>query len=76
MLWRLQPIKGWNPWYDCMFEIIVRAESEDRARQLANAQQGNPRTERDGWLDPAITSCERIWSDGDEEVICRDIHSA
>jgi hypothetical protein len=76
MLWKLAPHNDWKPWFDCMFSCVVRAASEQAARELAHANRGYESTEGDGWLDPSITSCERIWPDGDAEVICRDIHWA
>lgn len=51
-LWLLRPIKDWIPWYDKSFGFVIRAESEDAAREMAdknreneNAKNGNP------WLD-------------------------
>jgi hypothetical protein len=74
MLWKLNPIKPWEPWYDCMFAIVVRAGSEDEARRLAVTEAGSEG--EDVWTDPSKTVCERVWPDGGSEVICRDFARA
>jgi hypothetical protein len=74
MLFFLEPINGWKPWYGKVFGFVVRASSEVHARQLASAQSGE---EGSGvWLDAAKTRCEAIDPNGPPEVLLRDFASA
>lgn len=90
-LWLLSPrvdIEGedpWKPWYDKAFGFVIRAESEERARQIANDNGGDEtgaisqsvyRTGGDPWLDKKYSICEELTSDGSEEMIIRDFASA
>lgn len=88
-LWLLKPkddnYVAWNPWYDKAFGFVVRAETEERARQLANDKGGDEvgkisnttyRTGGDPWLDPKQSTCEELTTDGDEEVVLEDYASA
>jgi hypothetical protein len=86
-LWLLHPVgytdddedmaAAWKPWYDKAFGFVVRAESEQAARALANAAGGeeisagvNP------WLDPAQSTCVPLLAEGEAEVVLFDFHSA
>lgn len=77
-LWILRPKDGnsdpWSPWYDKMFGVIVRAESEKRAREMAAEEAGDEGTE--AWLDANVSSCKPLTADGDESVVLRDFHAA
>ena len=65
---------AWKPWYDKMFGAIVRAESEQAARELLAS---NPRDEGAAcWLDPTQSVCVEVVAVGPPEVIVRDVHSA
>jgi len=91
-LWLLRPtealyneISPWEPWYDKVFGFVVRAETEERAREIANLNGGNEvgepcnkpyRTGGDPWLNVALSSCIELKSDGDECMIIRDYASA
>lgn len=81
-LWILEPItKGngsaWEPWYDKAFGMIVRAETEDAARSIANNNGGDEnRDGRTPWLDNKQSSCVELSSDGPEEMILQDFASA
>lgn len=61
----------WEPRSDKNFGLVVRAESETRARQLA---QKNAADESRGapWLDAKYSTCVELTSNGDEEVILID----
>ena len=74
MLFLLEPIEHWDPWYDKAFGFVVRASSEVYARQLAAEQAGDEG--KDVWLDPAKTRCQAIDPNGPPEVFCRDFASA
>ncbi len=81
-LWLIRPLGGgaWEPWYDKTFGFVVRADSEEEARKLANAEGGDEtsRGERDGdpWLDPKQSICAELTADGEKCVIIRDFAAA
>lgn len=91
-LWLLRPNdcligdNPWEPWYDKAFGFVVRAETEQRARELAHAQGGDEsrgtflgrKTAETNtpWLDEKYSSCEPLADDGDEGVVMMDFHSA
>lgn len=65
---------AWDPWYDKMFGIVVRASSPTRARKIAAAHCG---AEDPGvWEDPDQTTCKVLREKGKEGVIIRDDHWA
>lgn len=90
-LWLLQPLNGlppsddpWEPWYDKAFGFVVRAETEEEARKLANDDGGDEtgpysqkvyRTGGNPWLDPKYSSCEELTADGASGVVIRDFRS-
>ena len=63
MLWIL---RDRNPGFGRMIGIVVRADSEESARQLALTK-----TYGEGpiWDRQNLSSCEKLLPDGDEEVI-------
>lgn len=76
----------WNPWYDKNFGLVIRAETEERARKIA---QDNSADESRGaflgrntsettapWLYEKYSSCEELACEGDEEVLLIDHWSA
>jgi hypothetical protein len=73
-LYILTPVKEWQPWYDCCFGMVVRADSEDRARDIASksacAEGGAV------WTNKEITACTELKQDGHEDLIIRDVWSA
>lgn len=81
-LWILRPIRNgevdpWNPWYDKAFGFVVRAETEERARAIANKSGGDEIRDIPGaWLDSQYSSCTELTADGEEEEIMQDFHSA
>jgi hypothetical protein len=88
-LWLLRPFienlddNPWYPWYDKAFGFVVRAETEESARNIANKNGGvetGPidltvyRVGGDPWLDPAFSSCVELLADeGDEGVVITDL---
>jgi hypothetical protein len=85
-LWILRPIKGlpkesnpWEPWYDKTFGFVVRAETENDARILAN-QKGACEVDEDEhcnpWMDKNLSTCVELSSDGEEELIINDHRAA
>jgi len=91
-LWILRPKENlseqnnpWIPWYDKAFGFVVRSETEERARQIANSFGGSEtglismvvyRTGGDPWLDPDLSSCVELTLDGEERMILVDFHPA
>ena len=90
-LWLLRPAKklpednAWEPWYDKAFGFVVRAETEERARKIANKHGKQEtgeisydvyRTGGNPWLDPAQSTCTELKSEGVSAMIIRDLKSA
>lgn len=91
-LWLLRPNENlkttenpWEPWYDKAFGFVVRAETEERARELANEDGGAEtgeisnnvyRAGGDPWLDPKFSTCMELKSVGVEGVVIVDFKSA
>lgn len=83
-LWRLGPrddlqegANPWEPWSDRVLGFAVRAETEERARQIADEQAGNENgyfSKRTGcvWADAAYSTCTELVEDGVEGVIARE----
>ena len=67
----------WNPWYDKMFGIIVQAETEYEAREIAaeNAE-GEQTKEWNPWLVPELTSCVELKPGKEAGVILSDMRYA
>lgn len=77
-LWILKPNKNlsyeddlWSPWYDKTFGVVVRAESEDKARKLASTACGDEGSK--AWLDAKYSSCLRLLDEGEESVVITDL---
>ena len=67
----LSKFPDWD--YDCYFGHVIEAQDEDQARQLAAevaADEG-----KEGWLSPAITSCEELRVTGTAHIILSDFHA-
>ena len=86
-LWLLRPVENlpegddpWEPWYDKAFGFVVRAETEDGARSLAQANAGdekrNRRSSRQPWLDAKYSTCAELTAEGAAEMVIRDIQYA
>lgn len=84
-LWILKPLEGldpnpWSPWYDKAFGHIVRAETEEEARLLADHENGDETGQYSGnkwaWIKSELSSCEELTADGDAESIMVDFRAA
>ncbi len=91
-LWLIRPVDGlgekddpWEPWFDKSFGFVVRAETEDRARQIANANGDDevcskytqPRPLKcDPWLHERYSTCTELTPDGGEDIIMKDFARA
>jgi hypothetical protein len=92
-LWLLTPHAGilrgdvnpWRPWYDKVFAAVVRADSEDQARELVQAQAGHEGLDIYGalgmeeeeaapmvWLDNRFTSCIELQAHGAPGIVIID----
>ena len=82
-LWILRP-KGyksniptlWGPWYDKAFGFVIQAETEERARELAQHLGGNE-TRWPAWTDSELSTCRELVVNGPEHIVISDyrIHS-
>jgi hypothetical protein len=85
----LRPIDGlpndpWIPCYDCCFGFVVRAETEQEAREFAEKEAGDESDKsrstrtplRKVWLDAALTTCTELTTDGEVGIVIRDFHAA
>lgn len=92
-IWILKPVDGlpngdnpWDPWYDKCFGMVVRAESEEEARQFAHESASDENrgeflrqkiANTEGpWLDPKYSTCDELSEHGEPGVLLQDIHSA
>ena len=82
----MRPIEGkeaWEPWYDKSFGFVIRAESEDEARKIADENAGNENMDNETykdtkhpWLDPKQATCVVLTNDGKQELIIKDFKAA
>lgn len=92
-LWILRPVEGlnigdnpWEPWFDKAFGFVIRAASEQDAREFAHAESGDENRgefldrkiadTKSPWLDQKYSTCEELTSSGEGGVILRDFASA
>ena len=90
-LWLLRPVAGleagddpWDPWYDKCFGFVVRAETEQNARDLADESSGDENREKFGktcktyqpWRDEKYSICIELTKNGDSGIIINDFASA
>lgn len=92
-LYKLTPAKElseddnpWSPWYDKAFGFVIRAETPEKARQIAHENAGaenrgefNERptaNTKTPWLDKKYSTCEELKELGGEGLIVRDFASA
>lgn len=80
-LWLIRPREGlqgkddpWGCWYDKAFGFVVRAETEERARELAAKEKGDEGKE--AWLNSQFSCCEELKEMGEEGIIISDFHAA
>ncbi len=77
----------WEPWYDKAFGFVIRAETEEAARQLAQSNSGDESTgeycyekknysTRTPWLNRDQSSCVELTPSGKEEIVLRDFAAA
>lgn len=78
-LWLLKPQDDlpagnpWDPWYDKCFGLVIRAETERKARNIAQREHGLPDS---AWTNPKWSSCVELTAAGEVGVILYDNHNA
>ena len=89
-LWLLRPVEylpdnPWKPRYDKAFGFVIRSNTEDEARYIANENGGDEngpvsfstyRTGGNPWLDPKLSTCIELLPDGEPGLVIRDFASA
>ena len=73
-LYLLKPVSDWKPWYDKCFGVVVRAETVEQARKLAQENAGDEG--KDVWFNAALTSCEELTNEGKAGTILVNFASA
>jgi hypothetical protein len=59
--------------YDANNGFVIRAETEQHAREIASEQPGDEG--RATWLDPRRSKCRELTADGPQEVVLRDFNA-
>ena len=76
-LWLLEPMVHWNPWFDTQAGLVVRAETEQDAREIAQESSGDEdRQFVKPWLDPEVTSCFELTAEGEAGIVLRSFDAA
>ncbi len=86
-LWLLRPLEKdtgsseldwewgpWSPWFDKYFGFVVRATSEESARELAANEARDEG--RMAWLSSEYSSCIELLPEGNPEMIIGDYYAA
>ena len=67
----------WFPWYDKNFGFVVRAETEEQARQIAHESAGDENYgQLQPWLNSKYSECAELLQDGAAEMVLEDFHAA
>lgn len=71
-------INPWSPWYDKAFGFVIRAESEEKARKIAdeNAGDENGSGEMHPWMNKKLSTCTELKNEGKQELVLRDYSAA
>lgn len=72
MLWVLKRLSD-RPQYDVNNGFVIRASSEDVARIMASKVRGDEGAET--WTDPRLSTCDRLWPVGDDEIVMQDFNA-
>jgi hypothetical protein len=75
----------WEPWYDKVFGFVVRATDETQARLMASEKAGEEAFSSDEaedeakinpWLEPTLSRCKELTSEGEPGIVIRDYSKA
>jgi hypothetical protein len=62
----------WEPPYDKIFNLVIRAKTEDDARKIADENAADENEDGDHpWLDPKYSKCKPLGPRGRSEVIVK-----
>lgn len=92
-LWLLQAKEGlpngdnpWVPWYNKSFGYVVRADTEEEARNIAHENAGDENRgefkqretakTNQPWEDPKYSDCVELTADGERGLVLTDFHAA
>ena len=92
-LWILRPVETldnndnpWEPWCDKCFGFVVRAETEENARNIAHENAGDENrgeflgnqiaNTKEPWRNPEYSTCIELTADGEPEIVIRDFMAA
>lgn len=83
-LWLLRPVEDlsegdnpWKPWYDKAFGFVIRAETEEEAREMAHNKGGEEIVDTaTPWKDPRYSTCVELLPAGPAGVVIEDFHAA
>ncbi len=81
---------NWESWFDKAFGFVIRAETEDQARKIAQENGGDEVRSRlfpngvtgetvvcnNAWLSSEYSTCEELTSKGECGMILIDFHAA
>lgn len=75
----------WRPWFDKAFGFVVRAETEEQARQFAHDNAGEENLgeflgkktadTKEPWKDSKYSTCVEVTQDGQVGVVLRDFQA-
>jgi len=86
-LWLLEPVNNpvnnkdnpWEPWFDKTFGSVIRAETEEQARQFAHDSSGEENDSefsKEPWKDKKYSTCVELTGKGKAGVIIQNHESA
>lgn len=92
-LWILRPVEGldkkdnpWEPWYDKAFGFVIRAETEEDAREFAHSGAGDENrgeflstktaNTNQPWKDAKYSTCTELLPEGEAGVVMLDFATA
>jgi hypothetical protein len=83
-LWKLEPTKRGEQYValDCNNGFVIRAESEQDAREIAEAAAGDERSDavRDGhpgfWIVSKLAKCSELTAEGKAAIVLESFHAA
>lgn len=71
------PNNPWSPPYDKMFGFVIRASSEEEAREIADKNSADEKRcfTVSPWLSNKYTTCEILEESGETGIILRDFNA-
>ena len=80
-IWILTPIENlnaeddpWEPWYDKCFGMVIVAEDETTAREIAQSEGLDEKVGRQTpWMEPKYTTCDELTIDKYQGLVMQDV---